>query len=247
MTKTFTQRHPYWAAVIAAVICTFFSALGSAVSQIVEAEGAAAYAIMTGGVAASLLTGLLLMRTSGFSPWQLGFRKPSEGSLKQVWLYLPLVLLEIVPIIMYGSIVSHTLGFYAVLALFTLAVGLNEELYFRGLVFSFLSRKGAQHAVVGSSIIFGVLHAVNALSGTNIWHVLLQIAFAFLVGLVLALIIRITKSLWVGILWHAVHNFLSYCTEVEIDRTALIVVGAQVLILLIYAIGLWKKSSTSRA
>lgn len=95
------------------------------------------------------------------------------------------------------------------LVLFTVAVGFNEELYFRGLSFSFLSRIGRKQAVIGSAVVFGVLHAANALSGTNPLEVLLQIAFAFLAGLALA------------------------------------VVSAQVFILLICTVGLWKRGTAA--
>lgn len=244
MKKTFVQNHPYWAAIIAAVICTFLSAVGAASAQIAEVSDIASYAFMTGSVVVSALLGLLYIRKSRFSMEQIGFRKPAAGTTGLVWLYLPLLALEIIPLIAYGpSAFNESFGLYAVLTLFTLFVGLNEELYFRGLVFTFLQQKGSRAAVIGSSIIFGALHAANVLSANNPWqHVLLQIVFAFLVGLVLALIMLITKSLWVGIVWHAIHNFLSFSTEVTIDGTALIVVGAQVLILLIYTVVLWKKA-----
>lgn len=242
MNKAFTQNHPYWAAVIAALVCTFLTAVGAAAAQISEAADTAAYAIMSGSVILSALLGLFYIKKSRFSPGQLGFRKPAAGTAGPVWLYLPLLVLEIIPAIMYGPGFNQPASLYAVLALFTLAVGLNEELYFRGLVFAFLHQKSSRAAVIGSSILFGVLHAVNALSGTNPWHVLLQILFAFLAGLVLALIVSITKSLWAAILWHSLHNFLSFSTEGAIDQTALIVVGVQVLVLLVYAVGLWKKA-----
>ncbi|WP_068784534.1 CPBP family intramembrane glutamic endopeptidase [Paenibacillus phocaensis] len=131
------------------------------------------------------------------------------------------------------------------LVLFTVAVGFNEELYFRGLSFSFLSRIGRKQAVIGSAVVFGVLHAANALSGTNPLEVLLQIAFAFLAGLALALIVSITRSLWIGIVWHTVHNFLSFSSEMVFDRTALVVVSAQVFILLICTVGLWKRGTAA--
>lgn len=168
----------------------------------------------------------------------------APGSWRSVWLCVPFLLLEVIPLVVYGPDAFTRPGAeYAVLALFTAVVGLNEELYFRGLAFSFLARRSRKQAVIGSAVIFGVLHAANALSGTNPAEVLLQIVFAILVGVVLALIVSITRSLWIGIVWHAVHNFVSYSTEMVFDQTALVVVSAQVLILLIFAIGLWKRGT----
>lgn len=69
--------------------------------------------------------------------------------------------------------------------------------------------------------------------------------FAFLVGLVLAEIVSISKSLWIVIIWHAVHDYISSITGETLDTTALIVLAIQVGILLIYAIYIWKKSNVN--
>ncbi|ECH9276465.1 CPBP family intramembrane metalloprotease [Salmonella enterica subsp. enterica] len=193
-----------------------------------------------------MLVGLWLLRRSRISAEEIGFRRPASGSVRSIWLGVPLLLLEVIPLVAYGPDAYTRPGAeYAVLALFTIMVGFNEELYFRGLAFSFLSRLTRKQAVIGSSIVFGVLHAANALSGTNPVEVLLQIVFAFLVGIVLALIVSITRSLWIGIVWHAVHNFLSFSTEVVFDQTALMVVSAQLAILLIFTVGLWKRGTAA--
>ncbi|MNW53860.1 CAAX amino terminal protease self- immunity [compost metagenome] len=246
MSEKFITKHPYLAAVIAALICTFLTAVGSAAAQVAELAEVPSYLVMTASVVLSILVGLWLLCRSRLSAEEIGFRRPASGSVRSIWLGVPLLLLEVIPLVAYGPDAYTRPGAeYAVLALFTMMVGFNEELYFRGLAFSFLSRLTRKQAVIGSSIVFGVLHAANALSGTNPVEVLLQIVFAFLVGLVLALIISITRSLWIGIVWHAVHNFLSFSTEMVFDQTALVVVSAQVLILLIFTVGLWKRGTAA--
>lgn len=240
MMKSFIAKHPYAAAVLAALICTVLTAVGSAAAQIAELADIPGYLAMSAAVACSILIGFLIIARSGQPAAFYGFRRLASGSMKKVWLVIPLLLLEIVPLVLFAPKFPQSGLFYTVLALFTLLVGLNEELYFRGLVFHFLRQKGPKAAVIGSAIIFGILHAVNALSGTNPWAVLLQVVFAFLVGLVLALIVSVTKSLWIGILWHTVHNFISFSTESSLDQTAITVIGIQVVIMLIYAVGLWR-------
>lgn len=246
MSEKFITKHPYLAAVIAALICTFLTAVGSAAAQVAELAEVPSYLVMTASVVLSILVGLWLLRRSRISAEEIGFRRPASGSVRSIWLGVPLLLLEVIPLVAYGPDAYTRPGAeYAVLALFTIMVGFNEELYFRGLAFSFLSRLTRKQAVIGSSIVFGVLHAANALSGTNPVEVLLQIVFAFLVGIVLALIVSITRSLWIGIVWHAVHNFLSFSTEVVFDQTALMVVSAQLAILLIFTVGLWKRGTAA--
>ncbi|GIO36635.1 hypothetical protein J41TS12_14960 [Paenibacillus antibioticophila] len=231
-------KNPYWPAIGVAVLCTFFTALGSAIAEMTEAEEAAAYLIMAGGVAVSALLGLLIMKRSGNVMKQYGFRLPDRNGIGHVWMYVPLFLLELVPVLIYGFHFNKQPVVYMVLLLFTLLVGLNEELYFRGLVVGYLNRVSTRTAIIGSSVIFGALHAVTALNGKNLGLVLLQVGFAFLAGLVLVQIVVLTKSLWPGILWHIVHNFLSFSTEDVFDEKAILVVSVQVILLLVYAIGM---------
>lgn len=231
-------KNPYWPAIGVALLCTFFTALGSAIAEIVKAQESAVYLIMAGGVALSVLAGLLIIKRSGNAMSQYGFTLPDRKGIGQVWIYIPLILLELTPILVYGFPFNKPPVLYAVLLLFTILAGFNEELYFRGLVFRILNNISTKAAIVGSSVIFGVLHAVTALSGKNIGLVLLQVVFAFLVGLVLVQIVVLTKSLWPGIVWHIVHNFLSYLTEEVFDDKATLVVSIQVILLLGYAIGM---------
>ena len=64
--------------------------------------------------------------------------------------------------------------------------------------------------------------------------------FAFLVGLVLAEIMSITKSIWILIAWHAAHDYIANITSDSLDTRAMIVISLQVIILLIYFIGMWR-------
>lgn len=77
----------------------------------------------------------------------------------------------------------------------------------------------------------------------NTLYLVLQMMFAFLVGFVFAEIVSITKSLWVVITWHAVHDYLSNLTGHTLDRRALIALVIQFGILLVYAIYIWKRSN----
>ena len=78
-------------------------------------------------------------------------------------------------------------------------------------------------------------------------YTVLQILFAFLVGLVLAELLVQTGSLWVLIVWHAAHDFISYITPEVLDAGALVLLGAQVAILLVYVVVLQKKRAAARA
>ncbi|MDF2987148.1 MAG: Abortive infection protein [Eubacterium sp.] len=243
MKNTFIKKHPYIAATLAGLLCTFMTALGVAVPQIAGLKEYSIHAAATVFLLISIAIGILIMKRSKNSLADYGFKTSENRSISKVWWYIPLLAIEILPIAVYGFRPEITPVQYIILALFTIAIGFNEEIYFRGMALKFLMEKGTTKAILGSSVIFGVLHLINALNGKNVLYLVLQILFAFLVGFVLSEIASITKSLWIVIVWHAAHDFISNTTSDSLDSTALIILAVQVAILIVYAIGIWKKCS----
>lgn len=244
MKKSFVQKHPYIAAILAGVLCTFMTALGMALPQILELNDNATYGIAAVFLLISVLIGIIIMKGSVFTLADYGFRKNEKGTLRKTGWYIPLAAIEILPVAVFGFNTSVTALRLVVLICFTAAVGFNEEIYFRGLIFKFLEREGTKKAIIWSSVIFGILHLANAFNGENTLYLILQMLFAFLVGFVLSEIVSITKSLWVLIIWHAVHDFISIMAGDIFNQAALAVLGIQVIILVIYAVCIWKMSNT---
>ncbi len=75
---------------------------------------------------------------------------------------------------------------------------LIEEFIFRGVLMQPLRRYGDFFAIISSSVIFGLAHG----RPTNI-------VFAFLAGIVIGCAVVYTRSLWVGIIIHALNNGFS--------------------------------------
>ena len=75
---------------------------------------------------------------------------------------------------------------------------LLEELFCRGAVFSTLRPMGRRAAVLGSALIFSLMHAN-----------LSQLPYAFVAGVLLALLYELTGSLLFPILFHLANNLLS--------------------------------------
>lgn len=241
MKATFSIRHPYIAAILAGLLCTFMTAIGSAVPQIVGLGANESLLFTTAALLVSSLIGIMIMKKSRFSLFEYGFRYNEANSNRKVLFLIPLIVIELLPLVLYGFSDEITPMKYLMLFLFTIAVGFNEEIYFRGLALKYIGVKGIKAAIIWSSFIFGVLHLVNAFSQENIVLLLLQVAFAFLVGIVLAEIVSITNSLWFVIGWHMLHDFIAFTTEDVIDTKAIIILAVQVAVLLAYAIFLWKK------
>ncbi|WP_163511571.1 CPBP family intramembrane glutamic endopeptidase [Fodinicola acaciae] len=79
-----------------------------------------------------------------------------------------------------------------------IATPICEELLFRGVVATALLRYGAIIGVVGSSVIFAVLHGFSSL-----------LPIAFIVGLLTAELRRRSDSIWPGVILHCGFNLFS--------------------------------------
>jgi hypothetical protein len=223
------------------------TALGIAVPKIMRLDDNWQIVIATFFLVISIGIGILIMSRSRFSLSEYGFRKSEKNAFRKVGWYIPLLALEILPIVLIGFESEVTVLQYIILLFFTTAVGFNEEIYFRGLILKLIREKGIKKAIIWSSVIFGILHLANSLNGKNALYLILQVMFAFLVGIVLAEVVCITKSLWAVIIWHAVHDYIATITSDTLDTLALIVLAIQVGILLVYSICIWKRSSADNA
>lgn len=87
-----------------------------------------------------------------------------------------------------------------------LVIGVFEELLFRGVIFELLTKifkKNAPiKAIIGSSLIFGLTHAINYLD-SPFWDTTNQIVYAIGIGMLFATIYYVTGNLLVPILLHS--------------------------------------------
>lgn len=92
------------------------------------------------------------------------------------------------------------------------AIGLFEELAFRGVVLLLIAekrratRKDLLVSILLSSAVFGALHLVNVLVGSDPGAVFLQIGYSFLIGAMCAVVLFKTANIWLCVLLHAVYD-----------------------------------------
>lgn len=103
------------------------------------------------------------------------------------------------------------LRYIAVLAGAMLMVGFCEEVLTRGVLLVGLRRSCKSEVGVWfwSSLVFGSLHAINGLTGLGAMA-LLQVLFAFCAGTLFYLLRRLTGTLLVPILLHAMWDFSTF-------------------------------------
>ncbi|MFB6436958.1 lysostaphin resistance A-like protein [Streptomyces sp. NPDC056411] len=83
------------------------------------------------------------------------------------------------------------------------ATPIGEELIFRGVLANALGRYGAWVSVLASATVFALVHGLNPV-----------LPVAFVVGVINALLLRRTGSVWPGIVVHGVNNALAMSVPV---------------------------------
>lgn len=162
---------------------------------------------VSGGIAwPILLAGLFLVAVLFTFRWfDLGFRAPIAGSLRLLWLPAIFIAGFILLALFVGLPPPDMIAFLAINALL---VGFSEELMFRGVLFQGMrSRLAVWPAIWTTSVLFGVVHVLNALTTGEWLAASTQAATAFMSGLMfLAILIR-TGSILPGMILHAVWDF----------------------------------------
>jgi len=234
--------HPWFAAIGLALVPVVFTALGSAAGQLLGLTDTPAALLIAAAAAVSTCVGLLIMATSGATLSRYGFRSPANT--RAAWWFLPPVLTVLLVLVTGGVTVSPSLaGAYLFLCL---AVALNEEVFFRGLVLALLRPRGTRTALFGSAVLFGILHLANLAGGQATGATLLQLAFAALFGFVAAELVIVSGSLWPVLLWHFAWDFTSFLGGNSASPVALAGVGIACVIMLVYAVRLWPHAARTQ-
>ena len=213
-------------------VLLFYFAQGAAVVM-GQLEGLKAITIQAAIIWSGALVAIAFFLIKDHSLKELGFRKPVRGMAVKFLYYAPLIIVALAAFA--GGIKFDNSRFFIPNLIFTLGIGLTEELYFRGIICNMWKEK-EKAAILISSALFGLSHLLNVMGGAGLAETLLQIAFAFTYGIVMAFVILRTKSIRPCILLHALHDFCGFITN-EGDMKLNIIVGTiQFAVLLLYCI-----------
>lgn len=135
--------------------------------------------------------------------------------LKKWYLLLfPLIYLSLLNTIFLDDINTDVIMYNIIfLLLYTISVGVSEELSIRGFIQSYLidnsdnTKKGIIKSVILSSLFFGVIHLINFDKG--IYGELSQVFFATFIGIMFGALLVITKKLVPLMIIHSIIDFIA--------------------------------------
>jgi uncharacterized protein len=200
-------------------------------------------------VGVSLLYGLLMAGRSGWLKPIFAKQAPSAFP-KFFWLipacWIGMCLIRLVS----SPWPSFDATYVVVLAVSMIMVGFNEELLFRGIVAYGARGPGPwseARTMLVSSLGFGLFHLPNVLVGQALGPTLIQVCYAFFMGIALFVSMRIARSILLPVAMHALWDFSTFTSKGHPPDTAgslasfVLLVIILILILVAIAWSLGKK------
>jgi membrane protease YdiL (CAAX protease family) len=234
---------PLLKAILFTFVPLIFATIAGTIISIKSLNGNYIIIAQSVAFALSIFVGLIIMKKLHLTLLEIGFCK-MDTRVKNVLFFIPLLIIEILPFFT-GLNDKNNIPRILLLIVFTIIVGINEELYWRGIILKLFTNNIVK-AIIISSVLFGIGHIVNALAIENYLYIILQIIFAFIIGLIFAEIVIITKSIIPAIIFHTIHDFVANITNDSVEGIALLILGIQLFVLIVYAIILWRKSKKIR-
>lgn len=238
MKESFAKKHPVILSLAYVVLVSLFASIATIIATTLKMSQIQTMLIQTGGFLLSAMLAFVIMVKSKYPLQEYGFRFSHDKDIYGILWFVPLLLVEGITFIA-GIDRGITPTYIIVVFLLMIVVSVNEEVYFRGLIIKTLSVKGNSFAIIISSALFGLAHLGTLSVGKGIAHTLGLVAYSALIAFVFAEIVVTTRSIFIPIIWHFTHNFISSITAETSYGMTLIIVGIKCVILLSYAIYLW--------
>lgn len=204
----FAERHPLW----------FVALLQLAVIVVYGLAGTVAH---FGGfseqglnaLANTVLSVLAAGSLSALGWWGLvGFGRLGHAS--DLWHVAPL-LLPVAINLAFGFEITASALLLQLLAA-SLLIGFAEESIFRGLMLNALKARGPWTAAIVTTVLFGLSHSLNLLSGRSGVDILIQVAYALAIGFGFAAVALRTGLIWPLVIVHALIDFTAFIGRTDV-------------------------------
>lgn len=142
---------------------------------------------------------------------------PDKINKKELLYILPLFIIAFMPLITGVDMsIEISIVFYTIT--YMVFVAFVEETIYRGIIFNALESKGNKFAIVLSAIFFGASHLLSISGGKDIVETSYQVIFAIIMGMVLALVILLTRNIYFCIAYHLINNVIVSISLTSVDN-----------------------------
>jgi uncharacterized protein len=209
------ERHPFRFSFLLLLMLVLVQAAG-----VVIAGRTGLPASRVGIVTELVLALMLVILVSRLRWWkEIGYRKPEHPA--DLLIFLPALALPIGNLT-FGIAVT---GVSALLSFATLAIasGFVEEVMFRGLMLRAFAPGGPWKALVTSTALFGLTHALNVFAGHDPRYAAFQVGYALAIGFGFGAMALKGRLLWPLALAHAAGNFFAFINDGQMGVHLLVV------------------------
>ena len=166
-------------------------------------------------VGVSLIYGL-------FMAWRSGWLKPifakqAPSTFPKFFWLIPICWFGLCLIrLLFSPWTSFDATYLIVLAIAMIMVGFNEEILFRGILTYGARGSGPwseARTMLVSAVGFGLFHLPNLLIGQALGPTLIQITYAFFMGIALTVSMRISQTIMLPVAMHALWDFSTFTSK----------------------------------
>ena len=162
-----------------------------------------------------------------------GFIPISQLKKKEKIIFIPLFILGFMPLLA-GIRPDLTFQDIIYLLIYMAVVAFVEETIFRGIIVKILFKKGYIKAIIGSSLLFSFAHILNTLQTNSLKMIIVQILYAFIIGMVLSVLVIRTKNIIFPIIFHYINNIMTSLNPIGLNNTSTIVTYTMFFIAILY-------------
>jgi len=230
-----SDRHPVFKSFLVTILFLLVISIGGAISSITGVDSK-----ITLFIAYCIVAVILVMLINGKKCWNYyGFRVKNAKDMRSIYIYIPLFFIALLPLIV-GFSTDLKLEDIIYIISFMALVAFVEEIIFRGIILKLLQKKSNLFAILGSSLLFSIPHILNALNGKEMGQTILQILFALVIGIILAMLIVKTGNIIPLIIYHFLNNTISSVISSDIDSSFSLYLNLGIFVIgLIYMIYLY--------
>ena len=134
---------------------------------------------------------------------EIGLKKISFDKKLLFW-FIPIVILPIL-----NLLAANGMDLNASWILLMMSVAVVEEIFFRGFLLHMLLKMGIFYGLIFTNIIFSAFHLVNVTRIAELKYVIIQMIYAFIVGIYYSVLVVKFQSLLPCILSHFLINITS--------------------------------------
>ncbi|MBS3768334.1 MAG: CPBP family intramembrane metalloprotease [Candidatus Cloacimonetes bacterium] len=232
----FTKKHPYLVSLFITITLLFILFLAGMISVVEKIDSK--FTFFVGFFITSLILIIFITKNKKWEYYGFNSLSKSNINMKKTYIFIPLYVLAIMPL---GTGIIQNLVIEDIIYIITymILVAFVEETIFRGLILQLLSKKGLLPAIFGSSILFSIAHLMNTLRGNNLESTIIQILYALIIGIILAILVIRTKNIFFPIIYHYINNLVSSFNINAEMNLSLIINYSMFFIASIYAIYLY--------